>query len=159
MLADLGARVIKLEPIAGDPFAHGLWSWCGSLQYRQESIGLNLRGGGPKDRPNLVAGADLFIHNYRPVKPERLGWTTRPYQNAMSVCSTCCATGYGTQGPGKIRPSTHPVPGAALGVCSINSANCRCAAGLCELLDVSRRCFERTAERTPIRPSWWPVRR
>ena len=117
MLADLGARVIKLEPIAGDPFrlmAFGLGA--DRCNTDKESIGLNLKSeAGQKIAQDLVAGADLFIHNYRPGVPERLGLDYETLSKRNERLVHLSATGYGTQGPGKIRPSTHPVPGAALG--------------------------------------------
>ena len=144
MLADLGARVIKLEPIAGDPFrlmAFGLGA--DRCNTDKESIALNLKSeAGQKIAQDLVAGADLFIHNYRPGVPERLGldYKTLSKRNARLVHLS--ATGYGTQGPGKIRPSTHPVPGAALGGVLYQFGELPSVPlAYDELLDVSRRLF------------------
>ncbi|MBT6559148.1 MAG: hypothetical protein HON25_12155, partial [Gammaproteobacteria bacterium] len=117
MLADLGARVIKIEPIEGDPFrvmAFGLGA--ARCNTDKESIALNLKSAeGQKIAQSLIAKADLFIHNYRPGVPERLGldyaslFERNPQLVYMSV------NGYGPNGPGVLRPSTHPIPGAALG--------------------------------------------
>ena len=117
MLADLGARVIKLEPLDGDPFrlmAFGLGA--DRCNTDKESMALNLKSdAGQQIAQDLIAEADLFIHNYRPGVPERLGldYETLAKRNPRLVHLS--ATGYGTHGPGKVRPSTHPVPGAALG--------------------------------------------
>jgi crotonobetainyl-CoA:carnitine CoA-transferase CaiB-like acyl-CoA transferase len=117
MLADLGARVIKLEPMDGDPFRAMLFGLAAErCNTDKESIALDLKSAeGQQIAQDLIAGADIFIHNYRPGVPERLGldYETLCKRNPRLVHLS--ATGYGTQGPGKVRPSTHPVPGAALG--------------------------------------------
>lgn len=117
MLADLGARVIKLEPIDGDPFrvmAFGLGA--ARCNTDKESIALNLKSqSGQEIAQSLVANADLFIHNYRPGVPERLGldYASLSVHNPKLVYMS--VNGYGPKGPGALRPSTHPIPGAALG--------------------------------------------
>ena len=117
MLADLGARVIKLEPLDGDPFRAMLFGLgADRCNTDKESLALNLKSpSGQKIAQDLIAKADIFIHNYRPGVPERLGldYATLASRNPRLVHIS--ATGYGVKGPGKIRPSTHPVPGAALG--------------------------------------------
>ena len=117
MLADLGARVIKLEPLDGDPFRAMLFGLAAErCNTDKESLALDLKSAeGQQIAQDLIANADIFIHNYRPGVPERLGldYDTLSKRNPRLVHLS--ATGYGTQGPGKIRPSTHPVPGAALG--------------------------------------------
>ena len=117
MLADLGARVIKLEPLDGDPFRAMLFGLAAErCNTDKESLSVDLKKAeGQQIVQDLIADADIFIHNYRPGVPERLGldYDTLSKRNPRLVHLS--ATGYGTQGPGKIRPSTHPVPGAALG--------------------------------------------
>ena len=117
MLADLGARVIKLEPLDGDPFRAMLFGLAAErCNTDKESLSVDLKQAeGQQIVQDLIADADIFIHNYRPGVPERLGldYDTLSKRNPRLVHLS--ATGYGTQGPGKIRPSTHPVPGAALG--------------------------------------------
>jgi crotonobetainyl-CoA:carnitine CoA-transferase CaiB-like acyl-CoA transferase len=117
MLADMGARVIKFEPLDGDPF-RGMPPGLGAARVNtgKQSIALDLKR--PQARAiahRLIAGADLFIHNYRPGVPERLGldWATLSAINPRLVHLS--ANGYGPAGPGALRPSTHPIPGAALG--------------------------------------------
>jgi len=117
MLADLGARVIKLEPLDGDPFRAMLFGLAAErCNTNKESLALNLKSPeGQQIAQDLIAKADIFIHNYRPGVPERLGLDYATLQKRNPRLVHLSATGYGTQGPGKIRPSTHPVPGAALG--------------------------------------------
>ena len=117
MLADLGARVIKIEPIDGDPFrvmAFGLGA--ARCNTDKESIALNLKSAeGQKIAQSLIAKADLFIHNYRPGVPERLGLDYPSLSELNPKLVYMSVNGYGPNGPGVLRPSTHPIPGAALG--------------------------------------------
>ena len=117
VLADLGARVIKLEPLTGDPFRtmfHGFGaSKCNA---GKESICVDLKAtAGQRIARALAAKADIWIHNYRMGVPEKLGigYEQLAAENPRLVYVS--ANGYGPRGPGAKRPSTHPIPGAALG--------------------------------------------
>lgn len=117
VLADLGARVIKLEPITGDPFRsmfHGFGaSKCNA---GKESICLDLKSAeGQKIAQALAAKADVWIHNYRMGVPEKLGIGYADLAAVNPDLVYVSANGYGPGGPGAKRPSTHPIPGAALG--------------------------------------------
>ena len=81
-LADLGARVIKIErPGVGD-FArgydatvNGMASHFVWLNRSKQSLTLNLKENGAKDVLNrLLARADVFVHNLAPGATERLGF-------------------------------------------------------------------------------------
>lgn len=114
-LADLGARVIKVEPVGGDPFrAMGMGAW--RCNQGKEALGIDLKSdAGQRMVKQLADTADIVIHNYRPGVPERLGidYATLSADNPGLVYIS--ANGYGPAGPGARRPSTHPIPGAALG--------------------------------------------
>ena len=117
VLADLGARVIKLEPLSGDPFRsmfHGFGaSKCNA---GKESICLDLKSAaGQKIAQELAAKADIWIHNYRMGVPEKLGIGYEQLATVNPNLVYVSANGYGPDGPGARRPSTHPIPGAALG--------------------------------------------
>ena len=117
VLADLGARVIKLEPLGGDPFRtmfHGFGaSKCNA---GKESICVDLKAEeGQRIAQALAARADIWIHNYRMGVPERLGIGYERLAADNPGLVYVSANGYGPEGPGAKRPSTHPIPGAALG--------------------------------------------
>ena len=117
VLADLGARVIKLEPLGGDPFRsmfHGFGaSKCNA---GKESICLDLKSPeGQRVAQALAAKADIWIHNYRMGVPEKLGIGYDDLSALNPNLVYLSANGYGPAGPGAKRPSTHPIPGAALG--------------------------------------------
>jgi len=116
-LADMGAEVIKVEQIGGDPY-RGLLAGVGSARVNagKRSISVNLKAPAGRDLVlALVRDADVLIHNYRPGVPERLGigYEQLAAENPRLVYLQ--ANGYGPDGPGALRPSTHPIPGAAMG--------------------------------------------
>ena len=117
MLADLGARVIKVEPLDGDPF-RGMMGGLGAARVNagKESICIDLKtADGRASAQRLIARADVLIHNYRVGVPERLGIGYADARKANPRIVYVSVNGYGPLGPGALRPSTHPIPGAALG--------------------------------------------
>ena len=116
-LADLGARVIKVEAIGGDPFRNMLGG-LGAVRCNQgkESISVDLKTDqGRQIVQSLANRADVLIHNYRPGVPERLGIDYQTLAAINPRLVYVSANGYGSNGPGALRPSTHPIPGAAMG--------------------------------------------
>src|SRR6476620_8156882 len=81
MLADLGARVIKVErPGTGDdsrsygPFLDGRSLYFARVNRGKESLALDLKD--PADLAvarALISRADVFVENYRPGVMDRLG--------------------------------------------------------------------------------------
>lgn len=104
-LADLGARVIKIEREGGD-FArnydesvHGEASYFVWLNRTKQSVVLDLKSErGRTALRRLVGRADIFVSNLAPGALERLGFG--PQQalelNPRLIC--CSITGYGTGG-------------------------------------------------------------
>ncbi|CAA9475776.1 MAG: CAIB/BAIF family protein [uncultured Rubrobacteraceae bacterium] len=106
-LADLGARVIKIErPEVGD-FArgydttvNGLASHFVWLNRSKESLTLNLKEEGAKDVLNrLLARADVFVHNLAPGATERLGFGADRLREENPRLIVCGISGYGSTGP------------------------------------------------------------
>lgn len=144
-LADLGARVIKLEPLDGDPFRQ-MMGGIGAAKCNtgKQSICLNLKAPeGQQIAAQLVRGADIFIHNYRPGVPERLGLGYDSLRADNPELIYLSANGYGPDGPGALRPSTHPIPGAALGgvVWQMGGLPGPGPMTLAEVREVARRLF------------------
>jgi crotonobetainyl-CoA:carnitine CoA-transferase CaiB-like acyl-CoA transferase len=116
-LADMGADVVKVEQIGGDPY-RGLLSGLGAARVNagKRSISVDLKA--PAGREIVLAllrDADVLIHNYRPGVPERLGIGYEALAELNGRLVYLQANGYGPDGPGALRPSTHPIPGAAMG--------------------------------------------
>ena len=116
-LADMGADVIKVEQIGGDPFRSMLDGLGASrVNVGKRSISLNLKTEqGKQAVQRLISQADVLIHNYRPGVPEKLGFGYDQLREANPALVYLQANGYGPDGPGAQRPSTHPIPGAAMG--------------------------------------------
>lgn len=116
-LADMGADVIKVEQVGGDPFRSMLDGLGASrVNVGKRSISLNLKTAEGKEAvQRLIAGADVLIHNYRPGVPEKLGFGYDQLRETNPRLVYLQANGYGPDGPGAQRPSTHPIPGAAMG--------------------------------------------
>ncbi|MFP6805522.1 MAG: CoA transferase [Pseudomonadales bacterium] len=116
-LADMGAEVIKVEPIGGDPF-RGLLGGLGSAKVNagKRSLSIDLKSEtGRQIVLGLIKDADVLIHNFRPGVPERLGIGYAQVEKINPDIVYMQANGYGPDGPGAQRPSTHPIPGAAMG--------------------------------------------
>jgi len=106
-LADLGARVIKIErPGVGD-FArgydatvNGMASHFVWLNRSKQSLPLNLKENGAKDVLNrLLARADVFVHNLAPGATERLGFGAERLREEHPRLIDCGISGYGSTGP------------------------------------------------------------
>ena len=121
LLADLGARVIKVEPPGGDSLrgnSAGLPGHVGAAKTTagKESICLDLKQEeGRAIVGRLLEGADVLIHNYRPGVPERLGIGYELARERSPGIVHVSVNGYGPRGPSAARPSAHPIPGAVIG--------------------------------------------
>jgi crotonobetainyl-CoA:carnitine CoA-transferase CaiB-like acyl-CoA transferase len=113
LLADLGARVIKLEPLEGDPL-RGVLGF--RLQQGKESVAVNLKAPeGAELASRILARADAFIHNYRPGVPERLGIDYPSVRKYNPRIVYLYAGAYGADGPYSGLPAFHPIAGAIAG--------------------------------------------
>jgi len=106
-LADLGARVIKIErPGAGD-FARsydttvkGQSSYFVWLNRSKESLTLDLKKPGAVDiLDTLLARADVFVQNVAPGAADRLGTASDDLRERYPTLIVCSVSGYGTAGP------------------------------------------------------------
>ncbi|MFI7670110.1 CaiB/BaiF CoA transferase family protein [Nocardia sp. NPDC049526] len=106
-LADLGARVIKIERPGGGDFArrydqtvHGESSYFVWLNRGKESVELDV-----KDRADrrlldaMIARADVFVQNLVPGAAERLGLDAETLRAAGPELIHCSISGYGPDGP------------------------------------------------------------
>lgn len=106
-LADLGARVVKVERPGGGDFArdydttvlgqssHFVW-----LNRSKESVVLDLKDDGDRGRLlRLLDTADVFVENLAPGAVERLGLHPDALRENRPRLVTCSVSGYGTGGP------------------------------------------------------------
>jgi crotonobetainyl-CoA:carnitine CoA-transferase CaiB-like acyl-CoA transferase len=106
-LADLGARVIKIErPGTGD-FARaydsrvrGLSSHFAWLNRTKQSLSLDVKQPAGKDvLHGLLGRADVFVHNLAPGAVERLGFGNATLTSRYPRLIVCEISGYGAGGP------------------------------------------------------------
>ncbi|WP_153723596.1 CaiB/BaiF CoA transferase family protein [Sporosarcina cascadiensis] len=106
-LADLGARVIKIErPISGDFARHydttvdGLSSHFVWINRSKESLTLNLKSDEGKEiLHKLLSEADVFIQNLAPGAVDRLGFSPQVLKEKYEKLIVCGISGYGSYGP------------------------------------------------------------
>jgi crotonobetainyl-CoA:carnitine CoA-transferase CaiB-like acyl-CoA transferase len=127
LLAELGARVIKIEPVRGDPYrllgrgggdpvaALGHNNMVRAMQGK-ESIALDLKD--PRGREilhRLVAEADLFVHSFRGNVPDTLGLDEASLRAINPNLVYHYAASYGSVGPYRAQPAIDPVIAAFAG--------------------------------------------
>ncbi|MBB5850714.1 CaiB/BaiF CoA transferase family protein [Amycolatopsis umgeniensis] len=106
-LADLGARVIKIERRGVGDFArdydrtvHGQSSYFVWLNRGKESVELDIKD--PADRALLgamIGRADVFVQNLVPGAVERLGLDAATLRAERPELIHCSISGYGPEGP------------------------------------------------------------
>ncbi|TWD29593.1 formyl-CoA transferase [Streptomyces sp. T12] len=106
-LADLGARVIKVERPGEGDFArrydttvHGNSSYFVWINRSKESLTLDLKD--PRGRDilhELLGGADVFVQNLAPGAAGRLGLGTEELARRHPRLIPCTISGWGTSGP------------------------------------------------------------
>ncbi|MED4352816.1 CaiB/BaiF CoA-transferase family protein [Schinkia azotoformans] len=106
-LADLGARVIKIERPGDGDFArdydktvNGMASYFVWINRSKESITLDLKKPEGKEiLSKLLEKADVFIQNLAPGAVDRLGFSPQELQEKHPQLITCSISGYGKSGP------------------------------------------------------------
>lgn len=106
-LADLGARVIKVERPGGGDFArrydttvHGHSSYFVWLNRSKESLTLDLKDSrGREILHELLDGADVFVQNLAPGAAGRLGLDAATVTSRRPGLIACTISGWGTTGP------------------------------------------------------------
>jgi len=107
VLADLGARVIKVEaPMAGDdsrqygPFVAGKSAYFMSLNRGKESIALDLKAADDRDVfADLVGRADVLVENFRPGTMDKLGLGWEVLHERHPRLIYAAISGFGRTGP------------------------------------------------------------
>jgi crotonobetainyl-CoA:carnitine CoA-transferase CaiB-like acyl-CoA transferase len=132
LLADLGAEVIKVEQLAGDPFRAfrgGTYSpHYQTYNRNKKSVTLDTREPGDLAHfERLIADADVYIQNFRPGVAEKIGAGEARLRELNPRLIYCAITGFGPDGPAAARPSYDTVAQAASGFLRllINPANPR----------------------------------
>jgi formyl-CoA transferase len=127
-LADLGARVIKVErPGSGDdtrswgpPFVGGESTYYLSINRNKQSVELDLKD--EHDREvlrGLAARADVLIENFRPGVMERLGFGADALERLNPRLVTLSISGFGSTGPDRERTGYDQILQAEGGIMSL----------------------------------------
>ncbi len=126
VLADLGARVIKVEAPDGDdarrigPFVGGKSAYFMSLNRGKESVALDLKD--EADRKvfeKLLARADVLVENFRAGTLEGLGYGWEELHERFPRLIYAAASGFGHTGPLARRPAYDMVVQAMGGIMSL----------------------------------------
>ena len=126
-LADMGADVIKVERPDGGDFArgydgalNGLSAYFAWLNRGKRSIVLDLKRDEDRATCNeLLAHADIFIHNLAPGVVERLGFGYDTLKEAHPRLIWCGISGYGPDGPYRDKKAYDLLIQAESGVVSV----------------------------------------
>jgi itaconate CoA-transferase len=144
-LADLGARVIKVErPGVGD-FArgydervHGLSShfvWCNRSK---ESLELDLKSeAGLEALRRLVAKADVLVENLAPGATRRMGFDYESLKDAHPGLIVCDISGYGQDGPHRDRKAYDLLIQSESGFLSVTGTPDEPAKAGCSIADIA----------------------
>ncbi|MBB4122668.1 CaiB/BaiF CoA transferase family protein [Martelella radicis] len=128
VLADLGAEVIKVEPIEkGDetrgfpPFRDGMSHYYIALNRSKKSVALDLKKPeGVKVARELAARSDIVLENFRPGVMDRLGLGHEALKAENPGLIYCSISGFGANSPHRDRPAFDIVAQALSGVMSVN---------------------------------------
>ncbi|QNN53902.1 CaiB/BaiF CoA transferase family protein [Nocardioides mesophilus] len=126
-LADLGARVIKIERPGPGDFArdydgtvNGMSSHFVWLNRSKESLAIDLKSEhGRKVMDRLVQEADVFVQNLAPGAAERLGLGAEQLRGARPGLVHCSISGYGVGGPATSKKAYDLLVQCEAGVVSI----------------------------------------
>jgi CoA:oxalate CoA-transferase len=127
MLAELGARVIKVEhPGGGDdsrhfePFLDGQSGYFASLNRGKESIVLDLKNAADRDLLlAMIRRGDVLVENFRPGTTERLGLGYEQLKEVNPRLIYAAVSGFGHSGPWSQRPAYDMIVQAQSGLMSI----------------------------------------
>jgi crotonobetainyl-CoA:carnitine CoA-transferase CaiB-like acyl-CoA transferase len=131
MLADLGARVIKIEqPGRGDdtrawgpPFVTGESAYFLSINRNKESLTLDLKHQDARRLLDaLLERADAVVENFRPGTMDRLGLSFEEVSKRWPRVVYCSISGFGHTGPRREEPGYDAVIQAEAGLMSITGA-------------------------------------
>ncbi len=128
LLADMGARVIKIEqPGKGDdtrgfgpPFLHGESTYFLSVNRNKESVALDFKTAeGRQLLEQLIAKSDVLVENFRPGTLAKLGLDYATLAERHPRLVYCSISGFGQTGPRRQEPGYDAVIQAEGGLMSL----------------------------------------
>ncbi len=129
LLGDQGADVLKIEPIGvGDVMRHlgttrgGISTIFAGCNRSKRSLALNLRDErGRELLRRFVAGADVFVQNFRPGVVERLGIDEPALRQVRPDLVYVSLSAFGREGPWSGKPAFDHVVQAASGFAAVQA--------------------------------------
>jgi CoA:oxalate CoA-transferase len=126
-MAEMGARVIKVEPPKGGddaraygPFIKGKSTYFASVNRGKESIALDLKSDADrKIFEKLLEKADVVVENFRPGTMEKLGYGWETLHAKYPKLIYAAASGFGHSGPNSKDPAYDMVMQGMGGIMSI----------------------------------------
>ena len=127
LMAEMGARVIKVEPPRGGddaraygPFVNGKSTYFASVNRGKESIALDLKSDADrKIFEKLLEKADVVVENFRPGTMEKLGYGWETLHAKYPKLIYAAASGFGHSGPNSKDPAYDMVMQGMGGIMSI----------------------------------------
>ena len=123
LMGDLGAEVVKVEPLTGDlsrawgPFLKGESRFYQAWNRNKRGIALDLTSiAGREVVYDLVRHADVVIENFRPSVTSKLGIDYDTLRELNPRLIYCSSTAFGAKGPQQNRPGYDPVMQALSGI-------------------------------------------
>ena len=130
MLSDMGAEVVKIEPVTGDWMRHysygNLYPEGESISFvsfnrNKRSIALNLKDPEQKKAAiEIIRKSDILIENFRPGVMERLGLSFEEMRTLNPRLVYCSSSGYGDSGPYVKRPGQDLMAQSISGSAALN---------------------------------------
>ena len=116
LLGDLGADVIKIEPVSAAVGSPGDATWVSGARGKR-CIAVNLKeADGQEILRRLIATADVLHYNLRPGVAERLGFGYEEVRKLNPSLVFCHLTAYGSTGPMADQPGTDQMAQALCGL-------------------------------------------
>ena len=116
LLSDLGAEVVKVEPLQGEPLRAPTGAYLG-WNHGKRCIAIDLTTPqGQEIVHKLARESDVVVENYRPLVAERLRVDYATLQALNPGIIYCSVTAYGPTGPYEHKPGVDPLLQARSGV-------------------------------------------
>ena len=127
MLGDMGAEVLKVEPVGGDdtrtwgpPFLGGESAYFLGANRNKRGMTLNMAvPSGQEVLAKLIAQSDVLVENFRTGTLARWGFDPAWFEANAPEVVRCSITGYGTTGPKAAMPGYDFILQAESGLMSI----------------------------------------
>ena len=151
-LADLGARVIKVERLGEGDFARaydervrGLSSHFVWVNRSKESVTLDLKQAAARTvLQQLISRADVFVQNLAPGAAARLGLSAAALRGAHPRLVVCDISGYGGDGPYRDRKAYDLLIQSEAGFLSVTGTAAEPVKAGCSIADIAAGMYAYT---------------